>query len=210
MEDIPRFIGSLVWNFWTVAIGIILAIEPVMRSLWSGYDAWASAHLTPYRQQLKIIAVAFAFTMANYLAYHDAKVETRSLQDRLANLGGSQLDLATWAPLTSEEAASLRDQISKLTPQQITVACESLKCKDLADGIANILKGASWEVTILHRGGIDITGFVGIRLSPQEDSTKALKRAIESATKLKVEMGDETRKDVGSAPALLVIANKPF
>jgi hypothetical protein len=57
------------------------------------------------------------------------------------------------------------------------------QCRDLADGIASVSQ-SGWKVTVLHRGGLDTTGVVGIRLEPDEPQPRALKAAIEAATKL--------------------------
>jgi hypothetical protein len=213
MEDIPHFLAALVWNFWTVAIGVVLAIEPVMRTLWPGYDAWASAYLTPlHRQYLKVGAAALAFMLANYIAYHDVSTELRSAQKRLATSDPrkieelqAQLDAVKWTPLTNDETSAFRAAVRKLPPQNITVACETFNCRDLADGFARILSEASWKVEILHRGGMDISGIMGVRLSPEEDATRSLKDTIEATTKLKVTLGDETRAVWGPSPALLVV-----
>jgi hypothetical protein len=73
-----------------------------------------------------------------------------------------------WKNSSSDEVKALRDQVRKLSPETITVACETINCRDLADGIADILADVpGWKVTKLHRGGLDITGVTGIRIEPQ-------------------------------------------
>jgi hypothetical protein len=124
---------------------------------------------------------------------------------------GHQLNSAQWESLTKDETAALQERVQTLPPEDIVVACETINCKDLADGLANIFQNATgWKVTILHRGGMDITGVTGIQIDPNEPATVALKNAIESATTLKVTMGPDTRKDVGSNQSTLVVGNKPF
>ncbi|MGB9118245.1 hypothetical protein [Bradyrhizobium sp.] len=210
MEDIPRFVGDLFWNFWTVSIGVVLAIEPVMRWFWPRYDAWAAGYLTPdHRKQLTRVAALFSFVMANYIAYHGAKIETRAANDHA--IQAERTNEAKWPALTINEIAAFRARVKNVPPEDIVVACETINCKDLADGLANILNGIpGWHVDILHRGGLDITGVTGIRLDPNEPATVSLKDAIEATTSLTVTMGPDTRKDMGNNQSTLVIGNKPF
>lgn len=116
-----------------------------------------------------------------------------------------------WAPLTSSQAEGLASRVRFIPPEDIVVACETRNCKDLADGIADILqKTPAWKVSILHRGGLDITGVTGIRLNPNEPATAALKDAIEATTGLAVTLGPDSRKDIGSNQSFLVVGARPF
>src|ERR1700739_3367375 len=84
MEDLASYIGALLWNFWTVAIGVVLAMEPIVRWFWPRYDAWASAYLTArHRRFIKYGAAVFAFVFANYLVFHDVSRELRAANARL-------------------------------------------------------------------------------------------------------------------------------
>ncbi|WP_298258524.1 hypothetical protein [Bradyrhizobium sp.] len=210
MQDIPQFVGDLLWNFWTVSIGIVLAIEPVVRWFWPGYDAWATGYLTAdHRRQLTRIAAILAFLMANYIAYHGAKVEMRASNDRVTQ--ADKNNEAKWPALTTSEIAAFRARAQGIPPEHIVVACETVNCRDLADGLANALKTVpGWKVEILHRGGLDITGVTGIQINPNEAATVSLKNSIEATTGLTVTMGPDTRKDVGGNQSFLVVGNKPF
>lgn len=79
MADIGTFIEAVLWNWWTVLAGFMIAVEPVTRFLWRGYDAWAAKRLSPSRRRKLARAAALgAFIIANYMAFHAAKEETRA------------------------------------------------------------------------------------------------------------------------------------
>jgi hypothetical protein len=137
MQDIPQFIGDLLWNFWTVSIGVVLAIEPVMRWFWPGYDAWAADYLTAdHRKQLTRIAAVLAFLTANYIAYHGAKMETRASNDRATQ--ADKNNEAKWPALANSEIAAFRAKAQGIPPEDIVVACETVNCRDLADGLGSV------------------------------------------------------------------------
>jgi hypothetical protein len=126
--------------------------------------------------------------------------------------GNPGIDLPEkWPARTTAQASALAERVRAIPIEDIVVACETLNCRDLADGIADILlKTEGWKVSVLHRGGFDITGVTGIRLNPNEPATQALKEAIESTTKLKVSIGPDTRKDIGSNQSFLTVGTRPF
>ncbi len=125
--------------------------------------------------------------------------------------GESTSSVLRWSALTSSETSALAARLRFVPPADIVVACETLNCRDLADGLAAILqKTPGWKVSILHRGGLDITGVTGIRLNPNEPAAQALKEAIEATTSLKVEIGPDVRKDMGTDQTFLVVGNRPF
>jgi hypothetical protein len=117
-----------------------------------------------------------------------------------------------WPALTSTQADALTSRLRFIPPEDIIVACETLNCKDLADGLAAILqKTPGWHVSVLHRGGFDITGVTGIQLNPNEPATEALRDAIEATAGLAVKLGPNTRKDLGAdAKTFLVVGTRPF
>jgi hypothetical protein len=126
-------------------------------------------------------------------------------------LAGSQQIYSFWPALTSAEASAFTSRIRFVPPEEIVVACETINCKDLADGIADILqKTQGWHVSILHSGGLGITGVTGILINPNEPATQSLKDAIESTTNLKVTMGHDSRNDIGNNQSFLVIGTRPF
>jgi hypothetical protein len=45
MQDLPHFFALVLWNFWTVAAGIMLAFEPVMRWFFEKYDDTAARYI---------------------------------------------------------------------------------------------------------------------------------------------------------------------
>ncbi len=117
-----------------------------------------------------------------------------------------------WPALSTTQVAALSARVQFLPTEEIVVACETIKCRDLADGIAEILRTTNgWKVSILHRGGMDITGVVGIQLTPNEPATQQLKDAIEATTGLAITLSSETRKDLGSdTRTFLTVGTRPF
>ncbi|MHB1658054.1 MAG: hypothetical protein ACYCRF_01910 [Acidithiobacillus sp.] len=115
-----------------------------------------------------------------------------------------------WPALSSDEKAQLTSALKLLHPQSIVVACETSKCKKLADDLNAALRAGGWDSRILHSGGLGITGTSGISLDPSENNTKYLKEAIEKTTNLKVSVLDHSRKNYGNNPAFLVVGTKPF
>jgi len=125
--------------------------------------------------------------------------------------GQQRVSTDIWPALTSTEASALAARVRFIPPENIVVACETIKCRDLADGIAEILqKTPGWKVSILHHGGLGIDGVAGILLNPNEPAAQALKEAIEATTGLAVTVGPDARKDFGSSPTLLVVGIRPF
>jgi len=117
-----------------------------------------------------------------------------------------------WPALTEKQASEFASRVRFIPPEDIVVACETRNCKDLADGIAEILqKTPRWHVEILHRGGLDITGVSGIRLNPNEPATEALRDVLESTVGLTVKVGPNSRKDLGTdTRTFLVVGTRPF
>jgi len=152
------------------------------------------------RRKIFVGIAIIAFVYANFRAFDDVQTRLDAIRDQPSR----------WLALTANEAAALKSKLRALSSQDFVVACETVNCRDLADGIASVLGQSGWKVTVLHRGGLDITGVVAIRLEPDEPQTRDLKAAIEAATKLEVEIGDETRAQRGMYPASLVVGTKPF
>jgi len=75
---------------------------------------------------------------------------------------------------------ALKSKLKSLPSQGFVVASETVNCCDLADGIASVSQ-SGWKVTVLHRGGLDTTGVVGIRLEP--DSTAGVEGGNRSGDK---------------------------
>jgi hypothetical protein len=119
-------------------------------------------------------------------------------------------DLASyWPPLTDAEKAALNVRLKAIKPQPIWVACETVNCRDLADGFGAVFKDAGWPTEVHHYGGYGVTGVSGLALNPVDDTAQRLKEAIEGATQLKVSLG-LPRGEKDNEPLLLVVGIKPF
>lgn len=130
------------------------------------------------------------------------KVEVTNLE--IAN------SVEDWPPLSRNEKIGLVRALKLLHSQSIVVACETPKCKKLADDLNTALRDSGWNSNVMHSGGLGITGTTGITLNPGESGTKGLKEAIEKTTKLKINLGTDSRKEWGNIPALLVVGTRPF
>jgi hypothetical protein len=145
----------------------------------------------PHRQKALSIIMGIGVFFAGFQAWKEEHAAKIDVEQKFAASGSSQ---EWWAPLTSAETSALTSRASSLPPEDLTIACETIKCRDVADGIAAILqKSPGRKVMILHGGGLGISGVVGILINPDEPATRSLKDAIESTTTLKVTMGRDTR-----------------
>jgi hypothetical protein len=210
--SIPRVLEYLqaIGLYWWVALAVLLAMERLAERWFHGFwktrvDPW----FTPERRkQVLIFFASAAFVIANLRAWNEEREAKIAAEQKLAASAPSE---ERWAALTGAEASTLAARVRSLPSGDIVIACETRNCRELADGIADILKRMpGWKVTILHSGGLGISGVTGVLVNPDEPATRLLKDAIESATTLKVTMGRDTRQMFGNDPIFLVIGNKPF
>jgi hypothetical protein len=201
--------GQAVIGYWQFWVAVAFMVERSFERYFPKLAAPLNARFPLERRRALFIAIAVAACVyANFRAFDD--VSTRLEEANRTISHGVNLE-GRWPALTGDEAAALRIKARDLPPETITVACESISCRDLADGIADILADTrGWKVTKLHRGGFDITGVTGIRIIPREPATELLQSTIETSTKLAVVIGDETREQMGGPETLLVVGNKPF
>jgi hypothetical protein len=191
------------WQFW---VGVAFMVERSIERYFPTFGARLNLRFPLERRRPLILAITIlAFVYANFRAFDD-------LSTKLEEAKRATSSEDRWSALTSDQAATLRAQARELRPESLTVACETINCRDLADGIADVLAGLpGWSVTKLHRGGFDITGVVGIKLFPNEPETQRLQSVIEKATNLKVDLGDETRAQMGGdARVYMTVGSKPF
>jgi hypothetical protein len=190
------------WQFW---VGVAFMVERSFERYFPTFGARLNLRFSQDRRRPLFVAIAIlAFVYANFRAFDDLSIKLEEAK----HASGSD---DRWPALTSEQATALRSHARELHPGSLTVACETINCRDLADGIADVLAGLpAWNVTKLHRGGFDITGVVGIKLFPNEPETQRLQSVIEKATNLKVDLGDETRAQMGGAEVYMTVGSKPF
>ena len=201
------------FRFWTGAILIIMALPVYLSAAWwrllkpkLNVQALATINAVAIRvpwwvRTLIIVGLILALsTFVIRLAFMATKTSP-----------GIQLSEQKWPILTKSEVTALAMRVRFVPSQNIVIACETINCMDLSNEIADILqKTSGWKVEIMHRGGIGITGVTGIRLNPNEPATQSLKEAIEVTTSLKVEIGPDARKDMGTDQTFLVVGNRPF
>jgi hypothetical protein len=136
--------------------------------------------------------------------------ELKRLGEQLAD-AKRQLDAVKWPALTESEISNLRLGLRSVPPEDIIVGWGTINCRELADGLVKIFNDTpGWKVNSLHGGGLGITRLNGIRFNPKEIETEALKGVIESATKLKVDIGPDTREQVRGPQSFLTIGTRPF
>src|SRR5437762_6233466 len=110
MGDIAAYIASVLWNWWILVGGTFLAVEPVTRFLWHGYDDWAARYLPrERRKRVARIAALAAFLIANYLAY----------QDQHAQLVTAQRQIEEQHASVTRSVGGARLQVGKVEPKQV-------------------------------------------------------------------------------------------
>jgi hypothetical protein len=68
MQDLPHFLGLVIWNFWTVAAGVMLGVEPVMRWFVKDYDQIAARYVPiDNRRKVARFAALAAFVLLRYV-----------------------------------------------------------------------------------------------------------------------------------------------
>jgi hypothetical protein len=209
MQDLPHFLGLVIWNFWTVAAGVMLAFEPIMRWFVKDYDQIAARYVPiDNRRKVARFAALAAFVFANYLAFHDLSVENRALKaDR--DIKGNSQSPYKWPMLTSEETVALRTKIREINPRSVSVSCAEDDCGDLARNFRDIFSGLHWEVMCCNYpfGEFD----PGIHLWGENPELRRVAQDIEQATngRLKVDMADRFTWDVQKYPLQITIGSKP-
>jgi hypothetical protein len=207
MQDVPHFFGLILWNFWTVLAGVMLAFEPVMRWFIQDYDKLAARFIPPARRRnaARFLALV-AFVVANYLAFHDLSEENRSLKSHQAAENSSRY---RWPLLSPEETVALRAKFREIAPNSVSVSCAEDDCGDLARNFRDIFSELHWKVMCCGHpfGGFD----PGIHLWGETTELKGLANAIEQATggRLKVEMAERETWDVQKYPLQITIGSKP-
>jgi hypothetical protein len=201
--------GAAVIGYWQFWVAAAFMIERTFERYFPRLAAPINLRFPLERRRPLFIAVAIvAFVYANFRAFDDV---SSKLEEANRTISHGVVPEERWPALTSEQAAALRAHTRDLPPKTVTVACETINCRDLADGIADILAEIpGWKVTKLHRGGFDITGVMGVTIEPNEPASLQLKSAIEAATRLKIDVGDETREQVGTAETYITVGSKPF
>jgi hypothetical protein len=208
ISRIVEYLQATGWYLWG-ALAALTATERYIERLWPDrcrkqLDLWT----TPQRRRQILLAMALiAFVVGNFRAWNEEREARSAAEQKVANC---PLD-ECWAALTAVEQAALAERVRSITPMNIMVGCETVRCRDLADGIATILLNTpGWKVKVVHNGGLDISGVSGIMIDPDEPTTRHLKDAIERSTTLRVTMGPDTREQAGSSPSTLTVGTKPF
>jgi hypothetical protein len=113
---------------------------------------------------------------------------------------------STHDPLAPEYKEAMAKNLTKLAPSTITIACGSAACRSLADDFADAFAAAQWKVSRIDHGGIGITDVTGVRVDSCEQKEAIVKKLIEGATPLSVEMVDEGPCN-GDAETYLVVGD---
>jgi hypothetical protein len=133
MGDIGSFVGHVLLNWWTLLAGVMIAVEPVVRLLWHGYDEWAAKWLlAPRRKNIARFGALAAFVVANYLAYHEAKEEARTAQ--------SHSIVDTRRHLKSEQQARMMPELQISSGEAYSIQINSLPNCDECEVYAQELR----------------------------------------------------------------------
>jgi hypothetical protein len=208
VSRIVEYLQATGWYLWG-ALAALTAMERYIERLcpdrWrKQLDLWS----TPQRRRQILLAMALvAFVIGNFRAWNEEREARFAAEKKAANCPVDEC----WAALTAVEQTALTERVRSITPMNIMVGCETIRCRDLADGIATILLNTpGWKVNVVHSGGLGISGVSGIMIDPDEPATRQLKDAIERSTTLRVTMGPDTREQSGSSPSTLTVGTKPF
>jgi hypothetical protein len=207
MQDLPHFLALILWNFWTVAAGVMLAFEPVMRWFFEKYDTTAARYIPPHqRRRAARIAALCAFVFANYLAFHDLNDENRSLKAERATSNQSPY---RWPLLTPQETAALRAKFREIPATTAAIVCSEEQCADFARSFEDVFEGLGWKITCCN---YSFSGFdPGIHLWGENQQLLGLANKIESATngRLKVDFSERPPLDITQFNLQISIGPKP-
>jgi hypothetical protein len=148
--------------------------------------------------------------------YADVRTRLTSVQDELARVSAHQAELqatrdqadtilaAHWEPLNTDEVTRLRNRLGGAEPMPITIYCNDINCKDLANSMAELFRASGWSADV-SRSVIDLDE--GITVAPDNSTTRALGEALEAGTQgrlkinfLKSDINQRIYLDIGSRP----------
>ena len=115
-----------------------------------------------------------------------------------------------WAPISAPQAATLTARLKLLPLGRVVVACASVYCRDLADGLVASIHDAGWNVRPRHGGGLGVDGVTGIDIDQDTPTAVELRDAIENTTGLKVALHPLPAGYAPPPEIWLVIGTKPF
>jgi hypothetical protein len=125
--------------------------------------AWSNrGHMPKPRLRLAALILAMAITcgIAGYDLYerHFGNPLAPPQEVPAVRTNSTPLSPERWPALTSTETSVFVAGARLIPPQDIVVVCENINCKDLTDGIGEILlKTPGWKVQLKHDGGIGIS-----------------------------------------------------
>jgi len=85
ISDIQSYLGGMLSHYWVLISGFLLAVEPTIKFVWSGYDQWADFWLSPAkRKNMARMFAILAFLAANYLTFQDEHdLRTQAEKDKI-------------------------------------------------------------------------------------------------------------------------------
>jgi hypothetical protein len=112
-----------------------------------------------------------------------------------------------WMPLSAEKISTLRGELGKAAPGEITFACATPYCKRLSDGLASAFRGAGWTVHIHHGGGMGVDGVAGVLMISCAERVSVLRGALAKVISSAIDARPEQNC---SSPDFITIGEKPF
>ncbi len=117
-------------------------------------------------------------------------------------------DRWTWPALTKTEInnlyAALKD---KKGQHSVHIACDNAQCGKLADSLAVLFSRLMWP-HFIRSGMFDAQGASGLLLTPDNETARILKTAIEINTDLEIEILRNTRDSGSTAGTMLIIGSR--
>jgi hypothetical protein len=212
MSSPSAYIAAFFPHWWAlVSAGGLLGIDVVAEQYWPWLRRWLDSVPRPTRRKLELAALFFAILYSGYAAWRDEHEARLAASDPnlIASLR-AELDRSRWAPLTGAQISDIRKRVGSTPARPLWIACETVNCQDLADNLGQAFDDPKWKAEVHHWGGMDISGTIGIEIEPDDETARAIRDAIEGATRLRIKIRSVTDEQFNQPQTLLVVGTKPF
>ena len=165
------------------------------------------AHLSGRKKVVKFLRlVASTGVIYGAAAGTIAAVACSSRNDDRAEL--QQLSCDSWRPLSEDEIATLRAQLTQMRTVSVVLVHRSSESDRLEESLGRLFDDLHWPRAD-GQGSVLDENPEGLSLMPNNEDTRNLRAAILNATGLDLEIRGNARKPMISDKVILVIGSKP-